>query len=126
MRAKRSTHCSDGARRACASSIIRMMPASAVWRSEEHKSELQSLKRNSYAGFCLKKKKKKNEKKVVYTLDTELEQINNEKTNRYSEENSTKQATERTENNNKKMRDNTLKQTLHQTNIMKTIRVGRQ
>src|SRR3546814_6583487 len=37
----------------------------AVWsalnsrkiRSEEHTSELQSLMRNSYAGFCLKKKK---------------------------------------------------------------------
>src|SRR3546814_8670573 len=27
-------------------------------RSEEHKSELQSLMRISYAGFCLKKKKK--------------------------------------------------------------------
>src|SRR3546814_3509160 len=27
-------------------------------RSEEHTSELQSLKRISYAGFCLKKKKK--------------------------------------------------------------------
>src|SRR3546814_3925253 len=27
-------------------------------RSEEHTSELQSLMRNSYAGFCLKKKKK--------------------------------------------------------------------
>src|SRR3546814_4164388 len=26
-------------------------------RSEEHKSELQSLMRNSYAGFCLQKKK---------------------------------------------------------------------
>src|SRR3546814_5360958 len=26
-------------------------------RSEEHTSEPQSLKRNSYAGFCLKKKK---------------------------------------------------------------------
>ena len=26
-------------------------------RSEEHTSELQSLKRRSYAGFCLKKKK---------------------------------------------------------------------
>src|SRR3546814_9625005 len=26
-------------------------------RSEEHTSELQSLMRNSYAGFCLKKKK---------------------------------------------------------------------
>src|SRR3546814_1440858 len=28
-------------------------------RSEEHTSELQSLMRNSYAVFCLKKKKKK-------------------------------------------------------------------
>src|SRR3546814_6704551 len=30
-----------------------------VRRSEEHTSELQSLMRNSYAGFCLKKNKKK-------------------------------------------------------------------
>src|SRR3546814_1309234 len=30
----------------------------AVWRSEEHTSELQSLMRISYAVFCLKKKKK--------------------------------------------------------------------
>src|SRR3546814_4213229 len=29
----------------------------AKWRSEEHTSELQSLMRNSYAVFCLKKKK---------------------------------------------------------------------
>src|SRR3546814_4175360 len=29
-------------------------------RSEEHTSELQSLMRNSYAVFCLKKKKKRN------------------------------------------------------------------
>src|SRR3546814_2211097 len=29
-------------------------------RSEEHTSELQSLMRNSYAVFCLKKKKKQN------------------------------------------------------------------
>src|SRR3546814_10613761 len=27
-----------------------------LWRSEEHTSELQSLMRISYAGFCLKKK----------------------------------------------------------------------
>src|SRR3546814_8605728 len=27
-----------------------------AWRSEEHTSELQSLMRSSYAGFCLKKK----------------------------------------------------------------------
>src|SRR3546814_3402490 len=32
-------------------------------RSEEHTSELQSLMRNSYAVFCLKKKKKKPTKK---------------------------------------------------------------
>src|SRR3546814_1790859 len=35
--------------------------AAATWsttRSEEHTSELQSLMRNSYAVFCLKKKKK--------------------------------------------------------------------
>src|SRR3546814_7060161 len=32
-------------------------------RSEEHTSELQSLMRISYAVFCLKKKKKTNEKK---------------------------------------------------------------
>src|SRR3546814_4246246 len=32
--------------------------AEAADRSEEHTSELQSLMRNSYAVFCLKKKKK--------------------------------------------------------------------
>src|SRR3546814_4695268 len=32
----------------------------AADRSEEHTSELQSLMRNSYAVFCLKKKKKQN------------------------------------------------------------------
>src|SRR3546814_7382191 len=31
----------------------------AAHRSEEHTSELQSLMRNSYAVFCLKKKKRK-------------------------------------------------------------------
>src|SRR3546814_8621733 len=30
--------------------------AERSWRSEEHTSELQSLMRNSYAVFCLKKK----------------------------------------------------------------------
>src|SRR3546814_1165169 len=34
------------------------IPGCAI-RSEEHTSELQSLMRISYAGFCLKKKKKK-------------------------------------------------------------------
>src|SRR3546814_7882123 len=36
----------------------------AFIRSEEHTSELQSLMRNSYAVFCLKKKNKKNEKSI--------------------------------------------------------------
>src|SRR3546814_16794362 len=33
-------------------------------RSEEHTSELQSLMRNSYAVFCLKKKKYKNNRRL--------------------------------------------------------------
>src|SRR3546814_5773749 len=39
-------------------------------RSEEHTSELQSLMRNSYAVFCLKKKNKKQQqhKNTTYTL----------------------------------------------------------
>src|SRR3546814_8046322 len=37
------------------------LPAS---RSEEHTSELQSLMRNSYAVFCLKKKKQQNNYKT--------------------------------------------------------------
>src|SRR6056297_3795076 len=39
-----------------------VLPARCGWqagRSEEHTSELQSLRRISYAVFCLKKKKKK-------------------------------------------------------------------
>src|SRR3546814_6058740 len=35
-------------------------------RSEEHTSELQSLMRNSYAVFCLKKKKKQKYRKQQY------------------------------------------------------------
>src|SRR3546814_1329176 len=35
-------------------------------RSEEHTSELQSLMRNSYAVFCLKKKKKTNTQKSAH------------------------------------------------------------
>src|SRR3546814_9559755 len=35
-----------------------MLPFIWIDRSEEHTSELQSLMRNSYAVFCLKKKKK--------------------------------------------------------------------
>src|SRR3546814_3327053 len=37
----------------------RRQAEAAVRRSEEHTSELQSLMRISYAGFCLKKKTKK-------------------------------------------------------------------
>src|SRR3546814_3772780 len=40
-------------------------------RSEEHTSELQSLMRNSYAVFCLKKKKKKYKKTVNTLIHTE-------------------------------------------------------
>src|SRR3546814_3082173 len=36
-------------------------------RSEEHTSELQSLMRNSYAVFCLKKKKKQKTKNTTNT-----------------------------------------------------------
>src|SRR3546814_3114058 len=37
-------------------------------RSEEHTSELQSLMRNSYAAFCLKKKKKKDNMKATQKM----------------------------------------------------------
>src|SRR3546814_6354459 len=39
-------------------------------RSEEHTSELQSLMRISYAVFCLKKKKNKNDKYITSTCIT--------------------------------------------------------
>src|SRR3546814_1743499 len=35
---------------------LRCVPSAPFGRSEEHTSELQSLMRNSYAVFCLKKK----------------------------------------------------------------------
>src|SRR3546814_4922234 len=40
---------------------------SAVFRSEEHTSELQSLMRISYAVFCLKKKKKNSKSYIKNT-----------------------------------------------------------
>src|SRR3546814_10523243 len=40
--------------------------ATALSRSEEHTSELQSLMRISYAVFCLKKKKRKKPQKKTY------------------------------------------------------------
>src|SRR3546814_8399186 len=39
--------------------VVPAAPAEKLARSEEHTSELQSLMRISYAGFCLKKKKQK-------------------------------------------------------------------
>src|SRR3546814_8824650 len=45
---------------ATAQAVAATAPTSVVdYRSEEHASELQSLMRNSYAVFCLKKKKKR-------------------------------------------------------------------
>src|SRR3546814_5593161 len=42
-----------------------------IWGSEEHTSELQSLMRNSYAVFCLKKKKRHHNKTHQQTLMNE-------------------------------------------------------
>src|SRR3546814_9580431 len=39
--------------------VVRLVEQQVAERSEEHTSELQSIMRRSYAGFCLKKKKKK-------------------------------------------------------------------
>src|SRR3546814_7503884 len=39
-------------------------PSVDIRRSEEHTSELQSLMRTSYAVFCLKKKKKQQQKTI--------------------------------------------------------------
>src|SRR3546814_6249066 len=49
-----------------AETVARKAMKIAAERSEEHTSELQSLMRNSYAVFCLKKKKKTNAKKISY------------------------------------------------------------
>src|SRR3546814_2858759 len=43
----------------------RWVAAGSQLRSEEHTSELQSLMRNSYAVFCLKKKKKVKNNKML-------------------------------------------------------------
>src|SRR3546814_5840345 len=56
-------------------------------RSEEHTSELQSLMRNSYAVFCLKKKSQKNKlnKYNHKVLDTQSEtQLKTKKQNIHS------------------------------------------
>src|SRR3546814_7722823 len=43
-------------------------------RSEEHTSELQSLMRNSYAVFCLKKKKQKTSTNRYHNISTRPKQ----------------------------------------------------
>src|SRR3546814_6218853 len=50
--------CNIGALIAATTTIAncRARQRNAIFRSEEHTSELQSLMRISYAGFCLKKK----------------------------------------------------------------------
>src|SRR3546814_6866872 len=59
---KRARNSQGGSRRMFLSISISVGPppgpAAMAGRSEEHTSELQSLMRNSYAVFCLKKKKK--------------------------------------------------------------------
>src|SRR3546814_9154843 len=45
-------------------------------RSEEHTSELQSLMRISYAVFCLKKKKKRNQPQSNHQLTTKHPEAN--------------------------------------------------
>src|SRR3546814_2860873 len=50
-----------------------------VMRSEEHTSELQSLMRISYAVFCLKKKKKKLNLKIIQNSTTMTNQHIEEK-----------------------------------------------
>src|SRR3546814_8924647 len=54
--------------------------ASGGRRSEEHTSELQSLMRLSYAGFCLKKKKK--QEKPINKLAQKKKRKNNRITNK--------------------------------------------
>src|SRR3546814_3182113 len=44
-------------------------------RSEEHTSELQSLMRNSYAVFCLKKKTQETNKRSTNTKSTHLTEL---------------------------------------------------
>src|SRR3546814_3041069 len=48
-------------------------------RSEEHTSELQSLMRNSYAVFCLKKKKKNNKRHLIYKHEITINNKNTSK-----------------------------------------------
>src|SRR3546814_4463962 len=52
------TFLSSSPARFLASPMLTAITHAAMYRSEEHTSELQSLMRISYAVFCLKKKKK--------------------------------------------------------------------
>src|SRR3546814_4397713 len=52
-------------------STIELHPRAAKNRSEEHTSELQSLMRNSYAVFCLKKKIMQQYRTNVDIIDSE-------------------------------------------------------
>src|SRR3546814_7106544 len=45
--------------------VGRLVPDQECDRSEEHTSELQSLMRNSYAVFCLKKKKRNTHTTII-------------------------------------------------------------
>src|SRR3546814_5827805 len=64
----RVLHLGAGERRAAG----RRTRLRAAARSEEHTSELQSLMRNSYAVFCLKKKKKTSNTRVTSRTKSRL------------------------------------------------------
>src|SRR3546814_10707690 len=51
---------------------VRCVTAARPGRSEEHTSEFQSLMRNSYAVFCLKKKKNNQMKDHITTNNTTI------------------------------------------------------
>src|SRR3546814_3122066 len=53
----------EGERETLVAQLMNRYRLSTEERSEEHTSELQSLMRNSYAVFCLKKKNRTNDKK---------------------------------------------------------------
>src|SRR3546814_5472076 len=54
-------------------------PRRSTARSEEHTSELQSLMRNSYAVFCLKKKKQKKQTKEARSYNCKRQKKNGTK-----------------------------------------------
>src|SRR3546814_8616613 len=75
-----------GRRRSPAASGLPRLPGSrgcrcqAAARSEEHTSELQSLMRISYAVFCLKKKKKHNNNKMIKKHNDHIQLLQHKKT----------------------------------------------